>query len=67
MFGNGTNVGQKDVGLVKNLQAYMHARATAGWSGRRAAWIAVAGFTLFWFNFVGINLLVAGLHSYAGI
>ena len=47
--------------------AYLHARATAGWSGRRAAWIAVAGFTLFWFNFVGINLLVAGLHSYAGI
>jgi len=21
----------------------------------------------FWFNFIGINLLVSGLHSYAGI
>ncbi len=47
--------------------AYLHARATAGWTGRRAAWIAIAGFLLFWFNFIGINLLVAGLHSYAGI
>ncbi len=47
--------------------AYLHARATAGWTGRRAAWIAIAGLLLFWFNFVGINLLVAGLHSYAGI
>ncbi len=47
--------------------AYLHARATAGWTGRRAAWIALAGLALFWFNFVGINLLVSGLHSYAGI
>ena len=47
--------------------AYLHARATAGWTGRRAAWIAILGLALFWFNFVGINLLVAGLHSYAGI
>ena len=47
--------------------AYLHARATAGWRGRAAAWIAVVGVATFWFNFVGINLLVSGLHSYAGI
>ncbi|WP_428538483.1 c-type cytochrome biogenesis protein CcsB [Propionicimonas sp.] len=46
---------------------YLHARATAGWKGRRAAVVAVIGLASFWFNFVGINLLVSGLHSYAGI
>ncbi len=46
---------------------YLHARATAGWRGRRAAWTAIVGLIAFWFNFVGINLLVSGLHSYAGI
>lgn len=47
--------------------AYLHARATAGWKGQRAAWLAVVGVITFWFNFVGINLLFSGLHSYAGI
>ena len=47
--------------------AYLHARATAGWRGRNAAIIALVGVASFWFNFVGINLLVSGLHSYAGI
>ncbi|MCW3156642.1 c-type cytochrome biogenesis protein CcsB [Micropruina sp. KQZ13P-5] len=46
---------------------YLHARATAGWRGRRAAVVAIVGLACFWFNFVGINLLVSGLHSYAGI
>jgi cytochrome c-type biogenesis protein CcsB len=46
---------------------YLHARSTAGWRGRRAAIIAVVGMASFWFNFIGINLLVRGLHSYAGI
>jgi len=46
---------------------YLHARSTAGWRGRRAAIIALVGLASFWFNFVGINLLVTGLHSYAGI
>jgi cytochrome c-type biogenesis protein CcsB len=46
---------------------YLHARSTAGWRGSRAAVIAIIGMASFWFNFVGINLLVSGLHSYAGI
>ncbi|MDO5678312.1 MAG: c-type cytochrome biogenesis protein CcsB [Propionibacteriaceae bacterium] len=47
--------------------AYLHARATAGWRGRPVAIIAVIGLVTFWFNFVGVNLLFSGLHSYAGI
>jgi cytochrome c-type biogenesis protein CcsB len=46
---------------------YLHARSTAGWRGSRAAVIAIVGLASFWFNFVGINLLVSGLHSYAGV
>ena len=47
--------------------AYLHARATAGWKGSPAAIIAIIGVVSFWFNFVGVNLLFSGLHSYAGI
>jgi cytochrome c-type biogenesis protein CcsB len=46
---------------------YLHARSTAGWRGTRAAVISIVGMASFWFNFIGINLLVSGLHSYAGI
>jgi cytochrome c-type biogenesis protein CcsB len=46
---------------------YLHARSTAGWRGSKAAVIAIIGLASFWFNFVGINLLVSGLHSYAGV
>ena len=47
--------------------AYLHARATAGWRGRPVAIIAVIGVVTFWFNFVGVNLLFNGMHSYSGI
>jgi cytochrome c-type biogenesis protein CcsB len=46
---------------------YLHARSTAGWRGTKAAVVAILGLTSFWFNFVGVNLLVSGLHSYAGV
>jgi cytochrome c-type biogenesis protein CcsB len=46
---------------------YLHARVTVGWKGRRAAIVAIVGLASFWFNFVGVNLLVSGLHSYSGI
>lgn len=46
---------------------YLHARSTAGWKGTRAAVLAIVGLSSFWFNFIGINLLVSGLHSYAGV
>ncbi len=47
--------------------AYLHARATAGWRGRGAAWINVAGFAVTLFNLFFVNIVVAGLHSYAGV
>ncbi|WP_433176732.1 c-type cytochrome biogenesis protein CcsB [Actinoallomurus sp. CA-150999] len=45
---------------------YLHARATAGWRGRKAAVISLIAFACLLFNFFGINYLVSGLHSYAG-
>jgi cytochrome c-type biogenesis protein CcsB len=47
--------------------AYLHARATAGWRGRSAAIIALVGYACLIFNFVGVNIWVVGLHSYAGV
>jgi cytochrome c-type biogenesis protein CcsB len=45
---------------------YLHARATAGWRGRKAALVSLIAFGCLLFNFFGINYLVSGLHSYAG-
>jgi cytochrome c-type biogenesis protein CcsB len=45
---------------------YLHARATAGWRGKKAAIISLIAFGCLLFNFFGINYLVSGLHSYAG-
>ncbi len=47
--------------------AYLHARATAGWRGRTAAWINLLGFAAMTFNFFVVNIVIAGLHSYAGL
>lgn len=47
--------------------AYLHARLTAGWKGKRAAIIAIIGLVSFWWNFIGVNFLMDGLHSYSGI
>ncbi len=47
--------------------AYLHARATHGWKGRAAAWIALAAFLCVMFNYFGVNTLLAGKHSYAGL
>jgi cytochrome c-type biogenesis protein CcsB len=47
--------------------AYLHARATAGWRTGRAAWVNAAGFATMIFNLFFINMVVAGLHSYAGV
>jgi cytochrome c-type biogenesis protein CcsB len=47
--------------------AFLHARATAGWRGRRAAFIHLTGFACLMFNLVGVNIWITGLHSYAGL
>ena len=46
--------------------AYLHARTTAGWSGRRAAWFVIIGFAAVLFNFTGVNLFFQGKHTYSG-
>jgi cytochrome c-type biogenesis protein CcsB len=47
--------------------AYLHARTTRGWSGRRAAWFVVVGYACVLFNFTGVNLIFNGKHSYSGL
>jgi cytochrome c-type biogenesis protein CcsB len=44
---------------------YLHARATAGWKGRRAAVIALIGFVSLFITYYAVNLWISGLHSYA--
>jgi cytochrome c-type biogenesis protein CcsB len=46
---------------------YLHARTTAGWRGRPAAWVNVVGLTVMIFNLLYVNLVSTGLHSYAGV
>ncbi|WP_433329621.1 c-type cytochrome biogenesis protein CcsB [Spirillospora sp. CA-294931] len=45
--------------------AYLHARSTAGWKGRKAAILSLVAFAALLFNFFGVNYLFSGLHSYA--
>jgi cytochrome c-type biogenesis protein CcsB len=47
--------------------AYLHARSTAGWRDKKAAWINVVGFVAMVFNLFFVNLVTVGLHSYAGV
>ncbi|MBE9053925.1 c-type cytochrome biogenesis protein CcsB [Nostocales cyanobacterium LEGE 11386] len=44
--------------------AYLHARITRGWQGRRPAILAASGFVVVWVCYLGVNLLGKGLHSY---
>ncbi|MBF2084808.1 c-type cytochrome biogenesis protein CcsB [Thermoleptolyngbya sp. C42_A2020_037] len=44
--------------------AYLHARITRGWQGRRPAILAASGFLVVWVCYLGVNLLGKGLHSY---
>lgn len=45
--------------------AFLHLRLGKGWQGEKSAWLAVAGFAIIMFNLVAVNLIIAGLHSYA--
>ncbi|MBB5847510.1 c-type cytochrome biogenesis protein CcsB [Micrococcus endophyticus] len=47
--------------------AYLHARATRGWTGARAAWLSIVGFLCIVFNYTIVNTYFPGLHSYAGL
>jgi cytochrome c-type biogenesis protein CcsB len=47
--------------------AFLHARATAGWRGRRAHYIQLLGFASLMFNILVVQVFITGLHSYAGV
>ena len=47
--------------------AYLHARATAGWKGRRAAWLCLLAGSSFLFNYVYVNVWGSGKHTYSGL
>ena len=47
--------------------AYLHARATGGFRGTRAAGLALAGFVAVVFNYTIVNTVINGLHSYSGL
>jgi len=47
--------------------AYLHARATAGWKGKRAAWLCLLAGSSFLFNYVYVNVWGTGKHTYSGL
>lgn len=47
--------------------AYLHARVTAGWRGRKATIVQLIALACLLFNLVGVNIFISGLHSYADV
>jgi len=47
--------------------AYLHARVTVGWRGKRAAWLCIFAGSTFLFNYVYINVWGTGKHTYSGL
>ncbi len=47
--------------------AYLHARVTAGWKGKRAAWLCLFAGSTFLFNYVYVNIWGSGRHTYSGL
>ncbi len=47
--------------------AYLHARVTIGWRGRRAAWLCLFAGSTFLFNYVYVNVWGTGRHTYSGL
>jgi len=45
--------------------AILHLRLSRGWHGEKSAWLAVGGFAIIMFNLIVVNLVLAGMHSYA--
>lgn len=45
--------------------AFLHARYTKGWRGKKAAILSIVGFLAVIFTYFGVNYLLSGLHSYA--
>jgi cytochrome c-type biogenesis protein CcsB len=47
--------------------SYLHARVTAGWKGRKAAWLCLIAGSSYLFNYVYINVWGSGRHTYSGL
>ena len=47
--------------------AYLHARVTIGWRGRRAAWLCLFAGSTFLFNYIYVNIYGTGKHTYSGL
>jgi len=47
--------------------AYLHARVTIGWRGRKAAWLCLLAGSTFLFNYIYINIWGTGKHTYSGL
>ena len=47
--------------------AYLHARATTGWSPRSANYLALAGYACILVNYMVVNVFFVGQHSYSGM
>jgi len=47
--------------------AYLHARISRGWRGTKAALLSIVGFAATLFCYLGVNLILSGLHSYGGL
>lgn len=47
--------------------AYLHARVTAGWKGKKAAWLCLIAGSTFLFNYVYVNIWGTGKHTYSGL
>jgi cytochrome c-type biogenesis protein CcsB len=47
--------------------AYLHARVTVGWRGRKAAWLCLLAGSTFLFNYVYVNIWGTGKHTYSGL
>jgi ABC-type transport system involved in cytochrome c biogenesis permease subunit len=47
--------------------AYLHLRLSRNWMGVKSSWMSVIGFLIVMFTLIGVNLIISGLHSYAGV
>jgi cytochrome c-type biogenesis protein CcsB len=47
--------------------AFLHARISRGWTGRKIAWLSIFGFAATLFCYLGVNFLLSGLHSYGSL
>ena len=44
--------------------AFLHARLARGWRGKKTAVLSIVGFAAVIFTYLGVNLVISGLHSY---